>query len=132
MPTYLSAEWLQAAAAAVGADERLQATRAEVPFVLEQVVTGVAGPDGGPADVAWHVAFGPTGVAWRAGRATQPDVTFTCDAETARAVHRGDLSAQGAFMAGRLRIGGDTRVLLANQALLSSLHDVLAELREAA
>jgi hypothetical protein len=32
-------------------------------------------------------------------------------------------------MAGRLRLGGDVRMLLANSALLSTLNDALAPLR---
>lgn len=132
MPAYLSPEWLEAARAVVAGDEVLQAQRPEEPFVLQQSVTGIEGA-GGPAHVVtWHVAFGPDGVRLETGPAERPDVTFTCDAETAAAVQAGRLSAQGAFMAGRLRLGGDSRVLLANQPLLASLHDALAPLREAA
>lgn len=137
MPTYLSDEWLREAAAAIDADPGLQTHRTDPPLVLQQVVTGhrlgdaTGRPDGDArsATVTWHVVFGPDGVAWLPGPAADPDVVLTCDADTAWDVQRGVLSAQGAFMHGRLRLGGDTRALLAHQPLLTALDDVLAELR---
>lgn len=137
MPTYLSDEWLRDAAAAVDADPGLQAQRVDPPLVVQQVVTGhhpaIAGAEvsGSPrgATVTWHVVFGPDGVTWSSGSAADPDVVLTCDADTAWDVQRGALSAQGAFMHGRLRLGGDTRALLAHQPLLTALDDVLAPLR---
>ena len=54
------------------------------------------------------------------------------DRATADAVHEGRTSAQAAFMAGHLKVGGDVGALLAHQELLAELNDVLAHLRAAA
>ena len=53
-------------------------------------------------------------------------MTFTQDVETAAAVNRGELSAQAAFMTGRLRVGGDVQVLLDRQPALAEVDDIFA------
>ena len=124
MPTYLSDEWLEAAAAAVARSRPLQDVALTPALVLQQTVR-VADTDA----VTWHVVLGPDGTRWAAGGHPSPDVTFTCDADTAWAVQTGAESAQRAFMAGRLRIGGDTTALIAHQGTLADLDDALAKLR---
>jgi putative sterol carrier protein len=94
-------------------------------LVVQQVVTG--GPDG---DVAYHVIVDDGRTTVRAGRADDPTVTFTQDRDTARAVSRGELSAQGAFMAGRIRVRGDLPALVAQQDALLRVDDVFASVRE--
>lgn len=66
------------------------------------------------------------------GRAADADITFRQDEGTARAIAEGALSAQAAFMAGRLRVGGDLRAVLQRGADLSALEDVFATVRAAA
>lgn len=127
MIAYLSPAWQEAAAAAVAADPRLQQARPAIPVVLAQVVVPGDGSD--DAVASWHVTFGPDGVVWQQGPAPAADVTFTCTTETAWSIQCGEQSAQAAFMAGRLRIGGDTSTLLTNQELLTALNDALAPLR---
>jgi putative sterol carrier protein len=58
-----------------------------------------------------------------------PDVTFTQDRATAAAIASGELSAQSAFMAGRLRMGGDLRAVLDRSQDLTALDDVFASAR---
>jgi predicted lipid carrier protein YhbT len=120
MSRFLTPEWLDdlAAAAAAGAGPD------DEPFTLQQVVTG--GPDG---EVSWSVTIGGGSFAVRPGRADAPTVTFTQDLATATAIHRGELSAQAAFMTGRLRVGGDVRLLLERQDTLIALDDVFATTR---
>jgi hypothetical protein len=127
MTIHLSPAWLEAAAALVTEDTELQRLRPEEVLVMTQTVTAGDGAD--EVVASWHVTFGPDGVAWRTGPAPAADVSFTCTAETAWAITSGEHSAQAAFMAGDLRIGGDTSVLLANTDLLSALNDALAPLR---
>jgi len=43
----------------------------------------------------------------RVGRHAEPDVTFSQDTATAAAIGAGELSAQTAFIDGRLRVRGD-------------------------
>lgn len=127
MTAHLSPAWLQAAATMVAADDQLQRIRPKAPIVLAQVVTAGDGSD--EVVASWHVAFGADGVTWRPGPTPVADVIFTCTVETAWAIESGEQSAQAAFMAGNLRIGGDASVLLANSEHLSALSDALAPLR---
>jgi len=122
MPRFLSPEWLDdlaaAAAGAIGPDGS--------PFTVQQVVTD--GDDPGAA-VSWAITFGEGRVRVEPGRHADPTITFTQDHDTASAIHRGDLSAQGAFMTGRLRVGGDVQVLLDRHADLAALDDVFGPVR---
>ena len=63
------------------------------------------------------------------GRVADPDLTFTQDRATAEAIHRGELSAQAAFMQGRLRLGGDLRRVIDRAAELTAIDDVFASTR---
>jgi len=86
---YLSPEWLDAAGAALAADDALAAALAGVTLTVEQAVDGT--PDG---TVRWHVAIEDGKVALTPGPAARPDVRFTTTYPVAAAVARGDASAQ--------------------------------------
>jgi hypothetical protein len=124
---YLSDEWISAMDEALRAHPGVRAGTADVALVIEQAVTG--GPAG---DRAYRLRFdhGTAGVtpAPQPGGA-EPDVRFTCDWDTAVAVATGKESAQAAFLAGRLRLGGDSRRLTAHAGLLAPLDDVFAAVR---
>ncbi len=124
---YLSPAWLAAMRRAA------EATQPSVDpvLVIQQVVeTGSDGPEGaGP--VAWWVAFWAGGVRLAEGRHRAPDITLTQDRRTAAAVASGRQSAQAAFLAGQLRVGGDVQLLLDHQDELAELEDVFAEVRAA-
>jgi putative sterol carrier protein len=77
----------------------------------------------------YHVVFTPGAVRVHHGKADDPTVTFRCDRTTAVAIARGDVSAQRAFMAGNLRIGGDATALLRAQAAVAVLPDLFAAVR---
>jgi putative sterol carrier protein len=93
-------------------------------IVVQQVVTD---PD--RAEVAWWIELGGGTIALRPGRTDSPTVTFTQDADTATAINRGVLSAQAAFMTGRLQVKGDVQVLLDRQEELLGVEDVFASIR---
>ncbi len=124
MAVYLSPQWLAEADAAVSASEPLRSATADVCLVVQQDVT--AGPDG---DTCYHVVVDHGTVSVVPGPAAQPDVTFTEDHATAVAISRGQLSAQGAFMVGRLRVGGDLERLLTHQDAFAGIDDVFGHLR---
>ena len=90
---------------------------------MQQVVPD--GPDGHEFAYVVEAADGRLSV--HAGRAEHPDVTFTQDRATALAIHRGELSAQAAFMEGRLRLGGDLRDVIRRAGALAALDDVFAQ-----
>lgn len=126
MPDFLTDEWIQSLDAALRADERVRTTDPNSSLVIQQTVTGV--DDGA---ISWHMAIGHDDAGVTAGPAPAPDVTFTQDHATAVAIGTGELSAQAAFMLGKLRIGGDVSRLIAQRELFEGLDDTFAEARAA-
>ncbi|MGV3760720.1 MAG: SCP2 sterol-binding domain-containing protein [Actinomycetota bacterium] len=121
MADFLSDAWFdEMAAAAEGA-----APPAELRLVLQQVVTDPS--DDAEQAYALRVAEGRIEV--RRGRVAEPDVTFTQDRATAAAIARGELSAQAAFLAGRLRIGGQLHRFADAAAAMAELGDVFGAVR---
>ena len=132
---FLSPEWIEALDAAARADGALAEAAAEVDLVVEQRVaapastTGAAsGEDASGEDVVYHLVLDRGRVAVRPGPAEAPTVRFTQDRATAWGVATGTISAQAAFMTGRLQVGGDLRSLL-DDRLGTALHDVFAAVR---
>lgn len=124
MLTFLSDEWIAALHEAATADRALAATTAEVALTVEQCVTD--GPEG---EVRYHVRFDHGRVAVVAGPAADATIRFTTDRATAAGIAQGQLSAQRAFMTGRLRVGGDLRAVLDHQPVLAALGDAFASVR---
>ncbi len=124
MPRYLSREWLDAAQRAIDASTSVREAATGADFVVQHVVTG--GPNG---DVTYHVRVGEEGVRICKGEAADPTVVFTEDYGTAAAIGRGELSAQAAFMAGRIRVRGDLPRLVEQSGAFSDIEDSLAGLR---
>jgi putative sterol carrier protein len=121
MARYLSPEWLaELQAAASGA---IPALAGAADVVVQHEIHGATG------DVLFHVVVGDEGVAVLPGPAEDATVIFTEDEETAAAITKGELSAQAAYMSGRLRVRGDVSALAANSAVLAALDDVFASVR---
>lgn len=101
---------------------------ASAPFdlrlVIQQVVLEARGVE---RCYAVRVEDGRVSIA--PGRAQDADLTLTQDRATAAAIARGELSAQVAFMAGELRVGGDLRLVLERAGALAALGDVFAAAR---
>ena len=95
--------------------------------MLQQVVVD---EDGGEVAYALRLADGHLSVT--AGRVDDADVTFTQDRATAAAISAGTLSAQAAFLAGRLRVGGDLTAVLGGARELTDLADVFVATRRRA
>jgi hypothetical protein len=121
---YLSPEWLAAAADAIAHDAGLQGAAADISLILEQTVTD--GPDG---TVSWHIVLHRGTARLVPGSAAQADLRFTTTWSTACAVALGELAAPTAFLEGRLRVGGNLTLLVGQQQKLSSIDDVLGDLR---
>ena len=120
---FLSPEWSAALAEVAAGAVVAEGAR----LTLAVVVTG---PDA--EDIRWVIDLADGAVAVRAGVGDEAaaDVTFTVDRATAAAMSRGQLGAQDAFMAGRLRIGGDLSTLLASAEALGALGDLFASVRD--
>ena len=121
MAGFLTDRWLDE----LGAAAREAELPPELRLVVQQVIPD--GPDGVEVAYAVEVAGGTMSV--RRGRVDHADVTFTQDLATARAIHRGELSAQAAFMEGRLRLGGDLRAVIERAGDLAAIDDVFATVR---
>jgi putative sterol carrier protein len=127
MAQYLSPAWIGELHAALSDDEAVSRATAEVVLTVQQVVTG--GPDG---DLAWHVVVDHGVVAVRPGTTDDADVTFRQDRETALAVAAGEISAQAAFMIGKLTVTGDVAKLIEHQAAFTGIDDATDAVRAAA
>lgn len=140
---YLSPQWIDAARQALTADEALPTALVGVTLTIEQVVADVpsARRDAGPAGTngaasglpvgtaRWHVAITDGRVTLAAGAAPEPDLRFTTTYGTAAQVASGALSAQRAFVEGRLRVGGDLSLLITHQRAFAAIDDALAAVR---
>jgi len=124
MPAFLSPEWIDALDRALAADPAIARLSEHMDVTIEQEVTG--GPHG---DVTYHLAFRHGTAAVRPGPAGDPTVRLSQDYATAAAIATGEGSAQRAFMAGRLRVGGDLRVLLSHGDALTQVEDTFAAVR---
>jgi len=116
---------MDAAGAALAGDERLTEALRGVRLTVEQVVEDPAGA------VRWHVVVDDGRAHLVPGPAADPDVRFTTDRATAAGIASGRLSAQRAFVEGRLRVGGDLTKLMAHQRAVAAVDDALAEVRAA-
>jgi SCP-2 sterol transfer family len=122
VPEFLSDEWL----AALDDSARSAPLLPDIaPFVLEQVITGVAGR----GEVRYQLVFRDLGMRVQAGADEPADVWFATDVETAAGIARGETNAQRALAAGRFRVGGSINALVKRAAALSALEDVLGAVR---
>jgi predicted lipid carrier protein YhbT len=121
MAGFLTDEWLDELDGAA----RRAAVDPELHLRVQQVVPD--GPEG--HEVAYVVEVTGGGVSIQRGRRDDADITFTQDLATARAIHRGELSAQAAFMEGRLRLGGDLRAVIDRAGALAAIDDLFAGAR---
>jgi alkyl sulfatase BDS1-like metallo-beta-lactamase superfamily hydrolase len=118
---FLTDAWFDALAAAA----RGSTIDADVRLVIQQVV-----PDGADgAEIAYVVTASDGAVSVRRGRTDEADITFTQDRATAEAIHLGELSAQTAFIEGRLRLGGDLRAVIDRASVLAAIDDVFGAAR---
>jgi hypothetical protein len=122
--TFLSAEWLQELDAEARTSRALADVGAVGPVVIEQRIHG--SPNG---DVVYHFVIDGAGARVVNAAATNPDVTFTTDFDTAVALHTGMVNAQEALTSGALELGGDLHEILQRADALEHLDDVFRRVR---
>ena len=131
MTEFLSDQWIAALAkacdAARGGTPAPDRDASGDRIVVEPMVGGVPGR----GDVSYRVALDASGcsVAARDADAPAADVRLETDYETAVALARGELNAQTALAAGRLRVVGDVARLAAHAAALATFDDLFASVR---
>lgn len=119
MAAFLTPAWISDLDAAA----RTLALPADLRVVVQQVVRD------DDVEVAYVVEIAGGHGRVRPGRAENPDVSFTQDRATAAAIAQGTLSAQAAFLDGRVRLGGDLRSVLNHAAELAVIGDAFATVR---
>ncbi len=124
MVQYLSDEWMTAAAADLAASDSLREATSDAELTIQY---DVAGAPGGKAAYGITVDHGT--VTLEPGAHKDAQVRFELDYSSAAAIASGELSAQAAFMQGKLKLGGDVSVLVRQHALLDGLGDALGDLR---
>jgi putative sterol carrier protein len=117
---FLTEEWISA----LDHEARAQPTGITEPFIVEYRVQLE-----GPEPFVYHIRFNDGAINVRTGRAATPTVVLSTDRDTAHGVAANTLSAQAAFMAGRLRLDGDTMALVRNHDALAKLDAVFASVR---
>jgi putative sterol carrier protein len=114
---FLSEEWVQAITDALNSSEDFKKAAANHQAKLQQVVTDT--PDGGEVKYYFRLEGGSAEVAL--GELADAEVTISQNYETAAAISKLELNAQNAFMAGKLRIQGNTMKLLQLQGVVGAL-----------
>lgn len=120
MAKFLSDAWV-ASLSAAASGERVPP---DLRLVIQQVVLGDQSDE---RAFAIRIADGVVSV--EPGRADDADLSFTQDLATATAIAQGELSAQAAFLAGRLRVGGDLREVMVRARELEAIEDLFATAR---
>lgn len=124
MVQYLSDEWMDEAAAALAAAPAVTADGEAEPVLLQYEVTAAPG-----GKCSYALRFDSEGLGLEPGTHKDAAASFTLDYDIAAQIARGELSAQAAFMQGRLKLGGDVMVLVRQHAMLEGVDDALADLR---
>jgi putative sterol carrier protein len=119
---FLSDEWASELKTRLNASEVFRKGVGATSARIQQVITSADGEqrywmrtqdgtiDMGPGDVE------------------QPDATITQDYDTAAALARGELNPVGAYMSGKLKIGGNLMVLMQLQGALAELPRVMQDM----
>lgn len=123
MADFLSAEWIDALDAAARA-ATLPETVAAVSLTVEQVVRD--SPDG---ETRYHLRIVDGGARVQPGPAEAPDLRLFADYDVAARIQRGEVNAQEALAAGRLKVQGRFAHLLRVDDALRALEDVFAPVR---
>src|SRR4051794_37280947 len=127
MAPFLSPEWI----AALDAAAREAAVPAGVRLTIQQIVTGdePQGDGGGGGEVRYHLVVDGGRLRVHPGEASAADVTLVQTRAVAAALSRGDLNAQQALEAGRLKLRGDIGRLAREGRALTAVEDVFAAVR---
>ena len=115
MAKFLTAEWLEALATTVNANEDFASAVANVDLTLQFETTDA--PDG--TMPVYYLAIKEGAMAAAEGPAEEADATIANDYETAVAISKGELNTQMAFMTGKMKVSGNMAKIMMNQAVFT-------------
>ena len=123
MADFLSAEWIEALDAAARA-ATLPETASAAAITIEQVVRDAPG-----GESRYHLRIEDGRARVQPGPAAEPDLRLFADYDVAARIQRGEVNAQEALAAGRLKVQGRFAHLLRVDDALRELEDVFAPVR---
>ena len=118
---FLSDEWIALVQERLNGSDAFRAAASSVSATVQQVVPA---PDG---ERRYWIRLDGGSVTVEPGDASEPDVTITQDLATATAMAKRELNPVTAFMTGRLRVAGNTGLLMRLQGAISQLPDLMAD-----
>ena len=122
MVRFLTPEWIEALDTAA----RKAAFPAGLRLTIQQIVTDDAG-----GDIRYHLVVDGGRLRVVPGEAAAADVTLVQSREVAAALSRGEVNAQQALEAGRLKLRGDIGRLAREGKALTAVEDLFAAVRAA-
>jgi putative sterol carrier protein len=120
---FLSVEWIEALDAAARA-ATLPESASAVSITIEQVVRDAPG-----GESRYHLRIEDGRARVQSGPAAAPDLRLFADYDVAARIQRGEVNAQEALAAGRLKVQGRFAHLLRVDDALRALEDVFAPVR---
>jgi putative sterol carrier protein len=120
---FLSEDHFEAARAALAADTRFQDAIANVDFSAQFDVSGSA--DG---EIVYYLKVSGGDTETELGPLDGADVTVSSDYETSKAISKGELNVQMAFMTGKIKVGGNVAKIMMHQNVINDYARVLSGL----
>ena len=123
MVKFLSDEHFAAANEALSNDPGFQNAITGVDLSVQ---FDVSGTDEG--DIAYSLTIADGSVSTSLGPLPDADVTVASDYETSKAISKGELNVQMAFMTGKIKVGGNMAKIMMHQSVLNEYARVLSSL----
>jgi len=120
---FLSEDHFNAARDALNSDPGFQNAIANVELGVQFDVSGA--PDG---DLTYYLKVGDGSAETDTGPLEGADVTVASDYETSKAISRGELNVQMAFMTGKIKVGGNMAKIMMHQGVINDYARVLSGL----
>lgn len=123
MTKFLSDDHFAAANEALSNDPGFQGSIAGVDLAVQ---FDVSGTDEG--DIAYSLTIADGNVTTSKGANEAADVTVASDYETSKAISKGELNVQMAFMTGKIKVGGNMAKIMMHQNVINEYARVLSGL----
>ena len=123
MALFLSDDHFAAANEALNSDSGFLNAIVGVDLAVQFDVSGT--PNG---DVSYHLIIKDGTVGTDMGSSDAADVSVASDFETSKAISKGELNVQMAFMSGKIKVGGNMAKVMMHQAVINDYARVLSGL----